>query len=125
MPITHGVEVKAISEDEFYLLDYKVMGLAFSIHREMGRFWNEKIYHFRGGEENVLKKTEIGCGSRILGTQKVHLINSDTTFKISSITKGKTYYERDLQRFIRFTRFKAMQWINFDHDKIVFKTIAP
>ncbi|MCI0446866.1 GxxExxY protein, partial [bacterium] len=44
MPITHGVEIKTISKDDFYLLDYKVMGLAFSIHREMGRFWNETIY---------------------------------------------------------------------------------
>lgn len=44
MPIIHSVWIKAISEEEFHVLDYKVMGLAFSIQRELGRFWNEMIY---------------------------------------------------------------------------------
>lgn len=267
MPITHCVASKAISEEDFHLLDYKVMGLAFSIHRELGRFWNEMIYqnelahrcqhagfesvateapiqvsyqdfskfyyvdllidnavvyelktaqalsgehrkqtlnylfllglqrgklinmqpasvehcfvstritpekryafmiddaawqdrdedsvwlrqlmtnlvkewgtflglslfyeaiyHFRGGEENVIKKIEIKHGSNILGAQKTHLINAEVAFKLSSITEGAAYYEQDLRRFIRFASLKALQWINFNHDRILFKTILP
>jgi GxxExxY protein len=267
MPITHSVEIKTISDEAFHMLDYKVMGLAFSIHNEMGRFWNETIYqneladrcqkagfekvatevpiqasykdfskfyyadvlidnaaiyemktaqalsgehrkqtlnylfllgmqrgklinmqpssvehrfvstritpekryasiiddsrwqdrdedsvwlkqlmtnlikewgtflsnnlfyeaiyHFRGGEENVVKKIEIRHGSNFLGTQKIHMINAEVAFKISSITKGETYYEEDLRRFVWFASLKALQWINFNHDKIVFKTISP
>lgn len=267
MPISHGVEVKAISEEDFYFLDYTVMGLAFAIHRELGRFWNEKIYqnelanrcqkagfekvatevpirvsykdfhkfyyvdmlidnavtyelktakaltgehdkqalnylfllgmqrgklinmqpssvehrfvstritpekryavriddlewqdldedsvwlkhlmtnlvkewgaflacslfdeaicHFRGGEENVFKRIEIRHDSNILGMQKVGMINDEVAFKISSITKGGTFYGQDLRRFVRFTSLRALQWINFNHDKIVFKTMFP
>ena len=44
MPIEHAVKTKFISEDEFHDIDYEVMGLAFSIHSELGRLWNEKIY---------------------------------------------------------------------------------
>ncbi len=267
MPITHGVEIKTISDEAFHSLDYKVMGLAFSIHREMGRFWNESIYqneladrcqragfekvstevpirvshkdfsksyyvdvlvdnaviyemksaqalsgehrkqalnylfllgmqrgklinmqpssvehrfvstkitpeeryafsiddsdwqdhdedgvwlkqlmtnlvrewgaflgnslfyeaiyHFRGGEENVIKKIEIRHGSNFLGTQKSHMINREVAFKISSITKGETFYEKHLRQFVRFASLRAFQWINFNHAKIVFKTILP
>lgn len=44
MPIDYAFKTKRISEDDFHALDYQVMALAFSIHRELGRLWNEKIY---------------------------------------------------------------------------------
>lgn len=265
MPITHAIKIKRISDDDFHEIDYKVMGLVFSIHHKLGRFWNEKIYqnalayrcheagfekvttevpiqvshqdfkkffyvdlilndtviyelkalsaltsehqqqtlnylmllglphgklinmrpasvesrfvstrltlenrydytiedqawqeldkdsqwlkqimtsllnewgayldtalfydainHFRGGEENVVKKIKVMDGSHRLGTQKVHLLNPEIAFKISSLTKDEQYYEDHLRRFIHFTSLKAFQWINFNHDRIVFKTI--
>lgn len=266
MPIEHGFKPKLISEDDFHAYDYEVMGFVFSIHRELGRLWNEKIYqnelacrcqkagfekvdtevviqvcyqdfrkffyvdlllndaviyelktvhaltgehhqqtlnylfllgmqhgklinmrppsvesrfvstrltfekrfdytiedqywqeldedsvwlkqimmsllnewgafldtalfydaikHFRGGEENVVKTIEVMDGSHVLGTQKVHLINPEIAFKISSMTKDESYYEYHLRRFIHYTSLKAIQWINFNHDRIAFKTIV-
>lgn len=44
MPIRLGVQTKPISCDDFHALDYKVMGIVFSIHRDLGRFWDERIY---------------------------------------------------------------------------------
>lgn len=267
MPIHHDVEVKTISDDEFQELDYEVTGLAFSIHRDMGRFWNEKIYqnelaarcqkagianvatevpiqvnhkdfrktyfadlminnaviyelktiqaisgvhckqvldylfllgmqrgkiinmrpssvqhrfvstgitpekryaivmddaewdeldedstwlkslmadllnewgaflgiglfyeaiyHFRGGEEQVIKELEIMHDSHSLGTQKIHMLNSEVAFKISAITTGQSFYADDLRRFVRVASLKALQWINFNHNQIEFKTILP
>ncbi|MGH7496287.1 MAG: GxxExxY protein [bacterium] len=83
----------------------------------------EAIYHFRGGEERVVKAIEIKNGVNRLGTQKFYLINSCTMFDISSMTKDENYYERHLHRFLHYTPFKATQWINFNHDQIIFKTI--
>ena len=265
MPITHGFKLEPISEDDFYSLDYKVMGLAFSIHRELGRFWSEgiyqqelacrcrkagfqkvaiespvqvsykdynkcyyidlliddavvyelkaaqafsvehrkqalnylfligsqhgklinmrppsvqhlfvstritplqrysftiddlewqdidgdsiwlkqlltsllnewgafidtnlfydAIYHFRGSEENVVKKIKVMNGSYLLGLQKVHMLNPEIAFKISAVTKADAHYEQRLCRFIQFTPLKAIQWINFNHSRITFKTI--
>jgi len=265
MPINHNLKIKTISEDEFHSLDYKVMELAFSIHNEMGRFWDEKIYqnelayrckksglgdvctevplevlykdfqkhyyidllinnsviyeikttkalsgehrkqtlnylflmgvqhgklvnfhpqsveysfvstklkpenrfnftidevdwkgldddsiwlkkilinllsewgmflekklfydaiiHFHGDEENIVKKIKVSNNSRIMGHQKAHLLNSKVAFRISSITKNGTFYEQHLRRFIRFTSLRAIQWINFNHNEVVFKTI--
>jgi GxxExxY protein len=262
MPINHDLYIKSISEDEFHSLDYKVMEIAFSIHNEMGRFWDEKIYqnelayrckkiglgdastevpievlykdfqkhyyidliinnsiiyeikttkalsgehlkqtlnylflmgvqhgklvnfhppsveysfvstklkpenrfnftidegewkeldddsiwlkkilinllsewgmflekklfydaiiHFHGDEEDIVKKIKVSNNSRILGKQKVHLLNSEVAFRISSITKNRTFYEQHLRRFIRFTSLKAIQWINFKQNEVVF-----
>ncbi len=265
MPIEYGFEPHVISKDDFYAIDYKVMGLVFSIHSDLGRLWNEKIYqnelayrcqkagfekvatevliqvsyldfrkffyvdlilndaviyelktaqslagehqqqvlnylfllglhhaklinmrppsvesrfvstrltpekrynykiedkywqeldedsiklkqlfvnllnewgafldttlfydainHFYGGEENVVKMIEAKSNSHILGRQKVHLINSEIAFNISSMTKDEKYYEHNLRKFLNYTSLKAIQWINFNHDLIIFNTI--
>ncbi len=43
-----GIEIEKkiniISEEEFHELDYDIMGLAFKVHNELGRFCKEKIY---------------------------------------------------------------------------------
>lgn len=265
MPISHDVEISHISENEFHEIDYKVMKIVFSIHNDLGRFWDEKIYqnelvfrcekegfenvfpvmpikvsykdfsksyyidllinnaivyelktvksltgehknqtlnylfllgtqqgklvnfkpqsveshfvstklnpekrfsffidenewqnidkdsswfksllinllndwgtfldtnlfydainYFRGGEENVLKEIEITNGFNKIGKQKIHLLNSKVMFKISSITKAINSYETHLRKFIRYLPLKALQWINFNHNRISFKTI--
>ncbi|NIA31191.1 MAG: GxxExxY protein [Actinobacteria bacterium] len=263
MPINLSTQIQTISYESFHTLDYQVMGIAFSIHREMGRFWNEKIYqnelsyrcqkagldvasevaieashqdfcksyfidllinnaiyelkaarsltkehekqtinylmltglnyakllnfrspsvqyrfvstnltpekrhnftvidddwrnldeksiwlkkmllgllsdwgaflevtlfydaltYFLGGEDEVLKSIEVCNSMHHIGAQKVHLLSSDVAFKITSITKNEQYYEKHLYRFIQYTSLKAIEWINMNHDKILFKTI--
>lgn len=96
--------------------------------REWGTFLDthlfyDAIYHFRGGEENVVKTIEAVNGSQILGRQKVHLLNPAIAFKISSVTKAVSSYEQDLRRFIQYTPLRAIQWINFNHEQIMFKTV--
>jgi GxxExxY protein len=84
----------------------------------------DAIYHFRGGESDVVKRTEVINNRRVLGTQRAHILNSEIAFKITAVTKGNSFYEQHLHKFLNHTRLKAIQWINFNHDKIVFKTIS-
>ncbi len=44
MPITPRVPIRRLSQAEFGELAYSVMKCVFEIHREMGRFFDEKIY---------------------------------------------------------------------------------
>jgi hypothetical protein len=44
MPIEIKRNIKRITEQEFYEIDYQVTGLAFAIHNEFGRLWSEKVY---------------------------------------------------------------------------------
>lgn len=57
---------------------------------DTGLFY-EAIYHFRGGEEQVVKTIEVNDGANRFGAQKVHRINSNTLFDISSMTKARLY----------------------------------
>jgi hypothetical protein len=84
----------------------------------------ETIYHFRGGEENVVQKVRIASGERTVGGQKVHVLNNEVAFKLTAILKDQPKYEEQLHKFLRFTRFKAVQWINFNRDRVTFKTVS-
>jgi len=265
MPIKYPFEVRCVSEQDFHELDYRIMGLAFSIHNEFGRLWDEKIYqnelrrrclemgvksaeteapieisykdfvkryyvdllldysvvyelkvvkalesshqkqvlnylfllgllhgklvnfgatsvehrfvsttitkderfdfgiddkawqnldadsswlkgflvdllqdwgaflspslfydaiaHFREGEENIIGYIDVLAGSLSLGRQKIYALNPDIAFKLTSITRNVSYYEKHLKRFLHHTKLKALQWINFNHHKIEFKTL--
>jgi len=83
----------------------------------------DTIAHFRGDEGNIVKELQVRDGARILGKQKVHMLNSNIAFKISSVTRDKRYYENDLCRLLRYTPLKAIHWINFNHDNVALKTI--
>jgi len=84
----------------------------------------EAICHFRAGEEHVLKEIPIMLDkTSVLGRQKIHLLNEKNAFKITAITKGIDNYEKHLRRFIQLTKLTSIQWINFNKNVIVFKTI--
>lgn len=44
MPIKHKIQNLQISNEDYHSLDYEIMRLVFFIHRDIGRFLNEKIY---------------------------------------------------------------------------------
>ncbi len=46
MGIKFNKNINHISKDEYHDLDYKIMGLAFRVHKELGKFWNEKVYQY-------------------------------------------------------------------------------
>ena len=117
-------EWKDLDEDSIWLKQL-VIRLLF----EWGAFLDinlfyDAINHFRGGEDHVVKRIEIVNDSRLLGTQRAHLLNSEIAFKISAITEAGSFYGKHLYRFINHTSLKAIQWINFDHNRIVFETIS-
>jgi len=114
---------KDIDEDSIWLKD-----LMATLLTEWGAFLDTNLFydaitHFRGGFEYVIKKIPVIIDSRVLGTQHMHLLNPEVGFKISSATKAIPFYERHLQSFLSHTPLRAIQWINFDHEKILFKSL--
>ena len=83
----------------------------------------DAIVHFRGGEEAVVKELEVKDGQRFLGRQKAYLLTPDIAFKISAVAKDERNYENHFHRILRYTSLKAIHWINFNHNKVTFKTI--
>ncbi|MDZ7262424.1 MAG: hypothetical protein ONB05_10010 [candidate division KSB1 bacterium] len=83
----------------------------------------EAIYYFRGGEDQVVKSIDVVRNESKLGEQKVHLLNQNIAFKLTAITRGIDSFEQHLRRFIHLPNLDAIQWINFNHNVIAFKTI--
>lgn len=116
-------EWKDLDEDSIWFKQ-----LVVNLLSEWGAFLDTNLFydaikHFRGGEEKVLRKIKIANSSRVLGTQKTHLLNTEIAFKVSAVTKDRSFYEEHLRRFLSHTPLKAIQWVNFNHHKIVFKTL--
>ena len=112
-----------IDEDSVWLKEtVKNLVNEWGMFLEVALFY-EAIACFCGGEEKVLKKISVRDGSRVLGKQKVYLLSPDVAFKITSLTKDKNNYEIQLKHFLRYTFLEAIHWINFNHDKVIFKTI--
>ena len=103
--------------------------LMFELLSDWGAFLDTDLFydaikHFRGGEENVVKRIEVVNDSRVLGTQRAHLLNSRTAFEISAVTRNACSYEQHLRRLISHTSLRAIQWINLNHHNITFETIS-
>lgn len=85
--------------------------------------FREAVVHFGGGEEKMVRRIEVRRGERVLGTQRVHMLNDELGFKLSAVTRSIAGYENHLRRFLAHANLRAIQWINFCHHEIVFKTI--
>ncbi len=63
MPIESAVFIQPLDQDAFHALDKKVMGHAFSIHNQLGRFFDENIYQAelvrRCVQDGVLAQREV------------------------------------------------------------------
>ena len=80
MPIRTCFKVNNISDEEFYSLDYQLMGLVFEIHNEFSQFCDEKIYQVELMER---------CHKRELGTVKM-----EESIYVSYQDFTKNYYEQ-------------------------------
>lgn len=66
---------------------------------------------------------EIKEGARTVGRQKMNLIGDRMAFKMSAITKETNYYESHLRKFVAHTDLRQIQWVNFNHHNLEFRTI--
>lgn len=80
--------------------------------------YREALFHFLGGEERLLTSVEVSVDGRILGHQKMHLINEDTGLHISSTIRNVRSYRKQLIGILNHTGIKQIQWINISRDVI-------
>ncbi len=85
--------------------------------------YNEALIYFLGGEEKVIIPVEIYCNNREMGKQKMQLLNNNTGFHVSAITKAFKGYENNIRKLIKYTKINTVQWINLNRQNITIKTI--
>lgn len=87
------------------------------------RLYNEALVHFLGGLDNVVFPVDILFESEVVGRQQMQLLDNQTAFHVSSITKAIGSYEKNIQRLISHTAIETVQWVNFNKDNLVLKTL--
>ena len=83
----------------------------------------EAIMHSQGGPEQAVKLIEIVSNGHVLGTERVHLLTSEISISLSSITDTMTSYEKRLRRSLHHTPWRATHWIDFSRQQILMKTL--
>jgi len=87
------------------------------------KLYNEAVIFFLGGDENVIVPTNIFYNKKIIGKQKMQMLDNETVFHFSSIKRAFEGYEENIRRLISHTKIKAVQWININKRIITLKTI--
>jgi len=67
--------------------------------------------------------TTIFYNERIVGKQKMQMLDNKTVFHLSSITRCYEGYENNIRRLMQHTKINTVQWININKKEITLKTI--
>jgi GxxExxY protein len=86
--------------------------------------YREAITHFFGGPARVVQPVTVRSGSRVLGSQQLHLLTQDTAFAFTAITTDRSSMEDHQRRFLKHTPLRFIQWVNFNRHQIEFTTLA-
>lgn len=99
-----------------------------SLLQDWGGFLESSLYakaitHELGGEDRVHRWIPIYSGERVVGEQRVNLLDDTMAFAITSLPENRLSMELNLQRFLDHTTLRGMAWANLAHHDIQFTTL--
>lgn len=87
------------------------------------RLYEEALVHFCSGEAACVRRVELGRSGQVIGTHRVQQHGPGVFFVVSSVTNDVPGYESHLQRLLKLTGLRGLQWINLCHHEIQFVTL--
>ncbi|PWT80680.1 MAG: hypothetical protein C5B44_04980 [Acidobacteria bacterium] len=90
---------------------------------EMG-LYRDAITHFLLGPDLVIRPIPVHSNGYTLGSQQIHFLTQDTAFAFTAITARHTEMQDHQTRFLKHTALRCIQWVNFNHTQIEFRTLA-
>jgi hypothetical protein len=85
--------------------------------------YREALLHFTTGSASGLLPVPIISHGRIVGTQKMCLVDSDRAWHLSAVKSNLVSHERHIRRLLMHTGLNRLLWINLNQKDILFKTI--
>ena len=132
MPIKLSKHFEPISYDDFHSLDYDVMGIVFSIHRELGRFWNEKIYQNelayrcqKAGFKNVATEVEIDVSYKDF--HKVYYIDlliNNAVYELKTAQALSGEHEKQTINYLMLTGLTHAKLINLRTPSVQYRFVS-
>lgn len=87
------------------------------------RLYEEALIHFCGGEAACVRRIELVRAGQVIGTHRVQQHAPELCFLVSAVTKDLPAYQSHLERLLKLTGLRGMQWINLCHHEIQFITL--
>lgn len=105
-----------------------IENLILSLLKDWGAFlsidlYREAVVCFLGGSEDVVRPVDVVCDNQTVGRKKVCFLGDKEAVHLSAMTDHFVGYETHLYRFLSHTKLDSIQWINFNQNRITFKTI--
>lgn len=86
--------------------------------------YREALNHSSDGEAVVVRRIPVLAGGRMIGEQAVHMVDDDTAFALTSITKPTEGMRLHLERFLAHTPLRHVQRVNLNRHRIEFVTLS-
>ncbi len=126
MPIECRFDVEPLSRSQFYEVDHLVMGHAFDIQNELGRFYNEHVYHaeligrcLKSGL-NVLSEGEIvvSCESFKKSYFIDALVNAGSVYELKAVDSLGGTHDAQTLNYLLLSSLQFGKLINFSSPSI-------
>lgn len=86
--------------------------------------YREALLSFLNGPGAGVQPIDIEVNSRVVGTQKMCMLNAETAWHLYCVRQDLASYETHLLRLLRHTRLDKMHWINLNQRDVTLKTLA-
>ena len=100
-----------------------------AIVRDWGAFLDfrldqEALVDQMGGENQCLRRVKVSRKNNELGTHLVRSHSPHHFFLLSAMSREANNYKLQLEKLLKLTQMKGIQWINFKNHEIHFITIS-
>jgi len=85
--------------------------------------YREALLHFTGGGENGVQPVALRSGGRMIGFQRMCLLNPDCAWHLSAMKTHLDSHEKHIRRLLHHTKLKQLHWINLNRNDILLRTI--
>jgi GxxExxY protein len=122
MPVTLDFKPRKLSQDEFGAIAYQVLGHAFKIHRELGRYFDEEIYQKEIARRCDGARIEVPVEVAFEGFRKTLsvdlLVECGALFEIKTVRALSDRHRGQLLNYLSLTELSHGQLINLRPESV-------
>jgi GxxExxY protein len=114
--------------DKLHVEDHRFQETVIAMLNDWGGFLSLPLYQqaltqIFGGEDRVIQHIPVVRDGIEVCQQPVHLLRSDTAFKLTALPGSLETAEEHMRRFLHHTKLRCIQWVNMYHHEIQFITL--
>jgi len=85
--------------------------------------YDAAMTHFLGGDAAVIREVAVRSGERIVGLQKMRLVEDDVAFRLTAFESDNERFEDHARRILQHTDLRAILWVNIGLRRVTFTTL--